>query len=64
MHEVAPELIQGAFTSGRLAAALAPLLDDAAARNAARARLSEVRRSLGAPGAAARAAARLREMVA
>jgi lipid-A-disaccharide synthase len=62
-HEVVPELIQGSLTAARLAAALAPLLDDPAAHRAARGRLAEVRERLGEPGASRRAAELLAEMV-
>jgi lipid-A-disaccharide synthase len=60
---VAPELIQHDFTPERLADALAPWLDDPAANAAARARLATVRERLGGPGASARAAAWLRELL-
>ncbi len=63
-EDVAPELIQAGLTSERLAAALAPWLDDLAARAAARAKVARVRARLGGPGAAARAAEWLRELVA
>lgn len=62
--EVAPELIQDGFTAERLAGRLAPWLDDAAARERARAALGAVRERLGGPGASARAAAWLWEMTA
>jgi lipid-A-disaccharide synthase len=55
-EEVAPELLQDALTPERLAAAVAPWLDDARAREAQRARLARVRERLGGPGAARRAA--------
>jgi lipid-A-disaccharide synthase len=61
---VAPELIQGDLTPERLAAALAPWLDDEAERARVRAGLDTVRERLGGPGASARAAAWLWEMVA
>lgn len=54
--DVAPELIQDAFTPARLAAALAPWLDDPSARAAQRAKLDIVRAKLGERGASARAA--------
>lgn len=60
--EVAPELIQDDLTPEALAAALAPWLDDPAARAAASRRLHVVRERLGAPGAAERAARLLWEL--
>src|SRR5262249_13258414 len=54
--DVAPELIQDAFTSDGLAGALRPLLRDPAARSEAAHRLAIVRERLGGPGASARAA--------
>jgi lipid-A-disaccharide synthase len=54
--EVAPELIQDAFTAGRLAGTLAPWLDDPRARAAQRQKLATVRDTLGGPGASRRAA--------
>ncbi|OGF15277.1 MAG: lipid-A-disaccharide synthase [Candidatus Eisenbacteria bacterium RBG_16_71_46] len=57
--EVAPELIQDAFTAERLAGVLAPWLDDPAARAAQAAKLGAVRERLGGPGASRRAAALL-----
>jgi lipid-A-disaccharide synthase len=60
---VAPELIQGDLTAERLAATLAPWLDDPARRDAARDRLHVVRERLGEAGAAARAAAVLEEIL-
>ena len=62
-REVAPELIQRALTPERLAERLAPWLDAPEARSAARAALAGVRERLGSPGASARAATLLREMV-
>ena len=62
--EVAPELLQGDLTVARLAATLAPWLDDAGTRAGARGRLAEVRAHLGGPGASRRAAEWLWEMVA
>jgi lipid-A-disaccharide synthase len=53
---VCPELVQGDFTAERLAAALAPWLDDARERAAASERLAVVRHRLGGPGASRRAA--------
>ena len=58
-HEVAPELIQAALTPERLAATLAPWLDDPEANAAQRRGLAVVRERLGGAGAAARAAALL-----
>lgn len=55
-EDVAPELIQDQLTAQRLAAALAPWLDDPAANAAQRLRLARVRERLGGPGASARAA--------
>jgi lipid-A-disaccharide synthase len=63
-EEVAPELLQDDLTASRLVAMLAPLLDDPTARAAAAARLAGVRARLGEPGASARAAEMLWEMVA
>ena len=54
--EVAPELIQDALTPARLAATLAPWLDDPAANAAQRRGLAVVREKLGGPGASQRAA--------
>jgi lipid-A-disaccharide synthase len=54
---VVPELIQRDATAPRAAAEAARFLDDAAYAAAAREELLKVRRSLGAPGAADRAAA-------
>lgn len=62
--EVAPELLQGALDAGRLAATLAPWLDDPACREQQRARLAVVRERLGGPGASARAAGWLWELAA
>lgn len=62
-EEVAPELLQRELTPAALAARLAPWLDDPAARAAQRARLAMVRAKLGAPGAAARTAAWLLELL-
>jgi lipid-A-disaccharide synthase len=61
---VAPELLQDALTPERLAAEIAPWLDDPPARAAAAARLAVVRERLGVPGASARAAALLAELLA
>ncbi|MBI2368824.1 MAG: lipid-A-disaccharide synthase [Deltaproteobacteria bacterium] len=62
-RRVVPELIQGAATPGRLAAATARLLDDPEARTAMRKDLGTVRGALGGPGATARAAAAARTML-
>jgi lipid-A-disaccharide synthase len=53
---VAPELVQDALTPERLAASLAPCLDDRQERAARAAALAVVRERLGGPGASARAA--------
>lgn len=63
-EEVAPELLQGDLNVERLAATLAPWLDDPGARGRQCARLAAVRARLGGPGAARRAAEWLWEMVA
>jgi lipid-A-disaccharide synthase len=56
-REVVPELLQGALTARALADAIRPLLDPAdPATVAQRAGMAEVRRRLGAPGAADRVA--------
>jgi lipid-A-disaccharide synthase len=62
-EDVAPELIQDDLTEERLAATLAPWLDDPAARAAARTRAAQVGERLGGPGASANTAAWLREML-
>jgi len=54
--DVAPELIQEAFTAGALAAALRPLLTNPTARSEAARGLAIVRERLGEPGASERAA--------
>jgi lipid-A-disaccharide synthase len=54
--EVAPELLQSQFTPARLAATLAPWLDDPAERARRRAALAMVRERLGGPGASRRTA--------
>jgi lipid-A-disaccharide synthase len=55
---VAPELVQGAATAARLAAAVQPLLDpDSPERRSQLEGIVEVRRRLGGPGAAGRTAA-------
>ncbi len=63
-EEVAPELLQADLTAERLAATLAPWLDDPGVRERQCARLAAVRARLGGPGAARRAAEWLWEMVA
>ena len=54
--EVAPELVQDSLTPERLAASLAPALDDPRERAARSASLAVVRERLGGPGASRRAA--------
>jgi lipid-A-disaccharide synthase len=62
---IAPELIQGAATAQRLAAAALPLLDrQGAAADRQRAAYATVRQRLGEPGAAGRAAAMALDLVA
>jgi len=61
---IVPEFIQGAATPERLAAELAMLLKDPERRAALVAELGEVRKKLGAPGASARVANLLSEMIA
>lgn len=64
-RQVAPELIQSAVTPEALARAVRPLLDPASAERRAQLEgLAEVRRRLGAPGAAARAAELARALLA
>ena len=60
--EVAPELIQGAFTAEALAGRLGAWLADPAAREAQHRGLAVVRERLGGPGASARTARALWEM--
>jgi lipid-A-disaccharide synthase len=62
-HEVAPELIQGAFTAGALAERLSGWLADPAELARQRAGLSVVREALGGPGASERTARALVEMI-
>ena len=57
--EVVPELIQDDATVEKVVAAAGAILDDPARRARIRAELLAVRHSLGAPGAADRAAAAL-----
>lgn len=62
---VAPEFVQGAVRADRLAEAVLPLLADAGPERAAQLEaLTEVRRRLGGPGAASRAAELARNLVA
>ena len=63
-EEVAPELLQRDLTATKLAELLAPWLDDDAQRARASERLRRVREKLGGPGASARAADWLAEMLA
>lgn len=60
---VVPELIQHEATAPRVAAEAAAVLDDPARAASVRAELLKVRRSLGEPGAADRAAAAVMEAV-
>lgn len=62
--EVAPELIQGDLTAERLAALVAPWLDDPDARAAQAKGLEVVRERLGGPGASERAARLLWDLAA
>jgi lipid-A-disaccharide synthase len=62
-REVAPELLQGAFEPGRLAALLGGWLANPTALARQRNDLDVVRERLGGPGASARAAALVRELV-
>lgn len=55
-RRIVPELVQEACTPDRIAAAIAPLLDDSEANRAQREALSVVRPRLGSPGAFDRAA--------
>ena len=60
-RSVVPELIQGDATPERAAAEVLRFLEDPVATAATRAQLLDVRRSLGTPGAADRAAIALLE---
>lgn len=63
-EEVVPEFLQGQATEERLAAALTAILDrNSAVRRAQLAGLARVRDSLGTPGAAARVARMVRDLV-
>lgn len=62
-REVAPELLQQKFTPGHLADAAARLLGDVAARRQVLAAYEEIRRNLGAQGAAERAAEAVTSLV-
>jgi lipid-A-disaccharide synthase len=55
-REAVPELLQYRLNPGRLEAATLPLLRDPGARDAQRAAFAELRRTLGEPGVATRAA--------
>lgn len=64
-REVAPELLQGEATADRLAEAVLPLLDPLSPQRRSQLEgIAEVRRRLGEPGAAARAAAIALELLA
>lgn len=64
-RQVAPELVQDAVQPARLAEAVLPLLDPGSPERVAQLEgCAEVRRRLGGPGAAARAAAIARDMLA
>jgi lipid-A-disaccharide synthase len=58
-REVAPELIQGGATARNAVAHLEPLMREGRPRDEAIEALASVRRALGGPGAAARAAKRI-----
>ena len=62
-ESIVPECVQHDCTPERIEAAISPWLDDDVARAAAAARLTRVRELLGEPGAAARTAVLVREMV-
>jgi lipid-A-disaccharide synthase len=63
-RRVVPELIQGGFTGETVATEALRLLEDASARARMREGLAEVRARLGDPGASARAAEAVREVLA
>src|SRR5262249_20916830 len=63
-HEIVPELLQGKVTGARIAKAARGILDDPERRAVVVEDLREVRRRLGRGGAARRAAAIAREMLA
>ena len=63
-REVVPELIQSDFTASRVAEEALSLLTDPRRAERMREDLADVRRRLGAPGASARAAAVVRELLA
>ena len=63
-REVVPELMQARFTPERLASEALSLLGDAGRTQRMRDDLAEVRRRLGGPGASARAAAIVGELIA
>jgi lipid-A-disaccharide synthase len=62
-RRVVPELIQGDFTPERVASEALSILGDPQRIARMRAGLAEVRRLLGAPGASARAAAAVLEVL-
>ncbi len=63
-RRVVPELLQREASPGRMADEVEKLLSDPAARDAQRVGLSEVRTSLGGPGAARRVAEEIERMLA
>ena len=64
-REVAPEFVQGAFTTSAVANALEPLFDAASPARAKMVQgMAEIRRSLGEPGAASRVADMAATMIA
>jgi len=62
-RRLVPELIQSDFTPERVAAEALPLLEDAAVRGRMKEGLAEVRERLGGPGASARAADEVRQVL-